>query len=53
MSKEEQDVLEEEMRRIDERDTGKISTLDDSERNDGYPRIQIDGGHQRRNRKGG
>ena len=38
MYKEERDVLEEEMRKIDECDMDEFDTLDSSERNDGYRR---------------
>ena len=47
--KEERDVLEGEMRKIDECDMGKFSTLDSSEKTIA---ILGDSGHRRRNSKG-
>ena len=52
MHKEEQDVLEEETREVDECDMEDFDTLDSSEKNDRYPRRLIDGGHRRAKQEG-
>ena len=49
MREEERDVWEE-MMQMDEYDMEQFSTLDNSEKNDRYPRRY--GGRERRNRKG-